>query len=329
MFFKNYLLKLEGLNNQKNRELICVYGCSQIVQLIYQDIKNNCKMETIKIVQKALNAPYITFYCWISGKNPIPISKVYGLLRLWKKICYKTNEEVSDKFNEVYLHSSGFSQNGQRKVALPKEMNESLGYLIGFFQGDGHLKKDNKQGFQEHSIYFYEADKRMLEEINDILYYEFNVRGRIYHQSNETGSWHTLRLSSKPVYLFFRYVLGLEAGRKTGYIKVPKLIKEANNIVQFAFIRGFFDAEGGVGETNKNPWLEIGQASNNYPAEVLFWIRNKLVEQGIELTKPQKVTNQSFFRLRTSKRDTIKKFFSIISSSHPKKLNKFEGIVER
>jgi len=166
-----------------------------------------------------------------------------------------------------------------------------------------------------------------LKKINEILYKQFNVRGNIYFQTKKEKKWCTLRICSKPVYLFFEDILNLSSGKKVREVKVPELIKNSEVPLQIAFIRGFFDAEGGVGETKKNPWLEIGQASRDKPCEILTWIKSKLQERGIILSEPYRGQTQEFFRLRTAKRETIKRFFNIISSNHPKKVDRFKQIV--
>ena len=79
----------------------------------------------------------------------------------------------------------------------------------------------------------------------------------------------------------------------------------------------------------KNPWLEMGQASKEKPCEILLWIKEKLNEKDIILSEPKRTKNQEFFRIRTGKRETIKRFFNIISSEHPEKIIKFEKVIQK
>lgn len=329
MRLKNYLLKLEKETNQKHRENICLYGISHIIKPIYIEIKDKHRKEIIKKLKDELGINYQTLYSWLTGYNPIPISKAYALLNFWKEACKKSEKELDEKLDAIYLNNKGYSQCAERKVNLPKELNEDLGYIIGFFQGDGHLKKENIKGFQEYSIYFYDASKKILNKINDLLYKEFNVKGNIYFQKGKWRSWFTLRLSSKPIYLFFKDILNLKRGKKVREIETPEIIKNSDSSIQLSFIKGFFDAEGGVGETKKNPWMDMGQASKDAPCEILSWIKNKLDENGIILSEARRTKNQEFFRIRTAKRETIKKFFEIVSSEHPEKIIKFEKIIEK
>jgi hypothetical protein len=324
----NYLFQL-CKKREKNKENICLYGDSSIINSLYFDLKKVFHRELIKKIFSELKVPYQTIYCWIKGKNPIPILKAYNLLRFWQKYCEKSEEEFIDKWNLIYGASNEFSQNGQRKVKLPKELNKDLTYVMGFFQGDGHLKKTKTRNFWEYSIYFYESSKEVLENFNDIIYKLFNIRGNIYYQSNKTGKWYSLRISSKPIYLFLKNVLGLQSGKKVREVGVPRIIKETGLPFQLSFIKGFFDAEGGVGETKKNPWLEIGQASKNIPCEILMWVREKLKENDIILSEPKRTENKEYFRIRTAKRETIKRFFDIVSSNHMEKITKFNNIINR
>ncbi len=330
MKLKNYLLELEKEENQKYKENICLHKVSPIIKTIYLDIKKVYNRKTIKKIFSELKIPYQTLYSWISGSNPIPISKTYSLLKFWEKSCNKTGKEFIEKWDLVYINNQGYSQNGQRKVILPHELNNNLGYLIGFFQGDGHLKKEKLNSFQEYSIYFYDGNLEMLYKINNILKKEFKVKGKVYVGTNKKRhKWYILRVSSKPIYIFLKKVLGLKTGKKIRNIGVPKIIKISKLPIQLFFIRGFFDAEGGVGETNKNPWLDMGQASKDSPCEILIWIRDKLNENNIILSEPKRTKNQEFFRIRTAKRETIKRFFEVISSDHQEKINRFERIIEK
>jgi len=329
MRFENYLLEIEKLNNKRDRENICLHGIHSIIKTIYLELKEKHHRKLTKKIFNELKIPYQTLYSWTTGHNPIPISKAYGLLNLWKESCGKSEKEFYEKWDLLYKINQGYSQNGERRVILPKEFNEDLAYIIGFFQGDGYLKKERLKGFQEYSIHFYESDKKVLERINNIMHKYFGICGNIYFQSDNKGSWYKLRFCSKPIYLFCKNILNLKAGKKEREVGVPRIIKKSQPTIQLSFIRGFFDAEGGVGETKKNPWLEMGQASKDAPCEILTWIRAKLIENKIILSEPRRSRNWEFFRIRTAKRETIKKFFEIISSDHPKKIIKFNQIINR
>lgn len=327
MKFDNYLLKLEKEENEKTKENICITGISNITKEIYLELKNVNKRGLIKKLQKEISSPYQTIYSWIQGSNPLPISKLYTLLKLWQKELSKNPRDFNEKWNEIYQQISRYSQNGQRSVKLPKEFNENLAYLMGFFQGDGHLAKQQTERYQEYSLHFFEEHKDFLEQLNKKIKIEFNIEGNIYAEHDARGKWYRLRLCSKPTYLFFKEILRLTSGKKVRMVGVPLLIKNSDLKFQIAFIRGFFDAEGSVGETSKNPWLEIGQASTDNPAEILVWIKEILDKNGVLLSSPQKSSKQDYFRLRTSKRETIKRFFETISSEHQNKINRFKEII--
>lgn len=245
MNFNNYLLKLEKSFNLQPREHICIYGVSPIINSIYLDLKIIHKKNIVKTLDKKFHINYQTLYSWTTGHNPIPISKAHNLLNFWKTSCNKTNKKLNEKWDTIYFNNQGYSQCGERKVILPKELNISLGYLIGFFQGDGHLKKENKKGVQEYSIYFYDKNIKVLKRINEILFKEFRIEGNYYPGSNSQGhKWYILRISSKPIYNFFGNILNLRAGKKVREVETPEIIKKANSQIQLAFIRGFFDAGG-------------------------------------------------------------------------------------
>ena len=330
MKIENYLLKLEENQKINHRENICIHGVSSIIREIYLDLKEIHKKEIIRKLNGELNINYRTLYSWIRGDNPIPIWKEYKLLNFWKEFCKKSKGEFNEKWNLIFVGNQGFSQMSSRVVKLPNELNKNLGYIIGFFQGDGHLRKENKYGFQEYSIYFYEASKEVLGIINDIIREEFGIKGNIYLGTNSEGHrWHILRITSKSIYLFMKNILGLRGGKTVRTTEAPEIIKNSSLSIQLSFIKGFFDAEGTVGETLKNSYLEIGQASKDEPCEILIWIKDKLNETGVFFKDPQKTSYQEFFRLRTARRENIKRFFEVVSSEHPEKRVKFQRIIEK
>ena len=124
-------------------------------------------------------------------------------------------------------------------------------------------------------------------------------------------------------------ILGLRGGKTVRTTEAPEIIKNSSLSIQLSFIKGFFDAEGTVGETLKNSYLEIGQASKDEPCEILIWIKDKLNETGVFFKDPQKTSYQEFFRLRTARRENIKRFFEVVSSEHPEKRVKFQRIIEK
>lgn len=330
MKLKNYLLKLEEKENENHRENICIHGVSQIIREIYLDLKKVHKREVIRKLNEELNINYNTLSSWLIGNNPIPVSKAFQLLIFWKESCSESKYEFNEKWDLIFVDNKGFSQMSSRIVMLPRELNENLGYLIGFFQGDGHLKKENKYGFQEYSIYFYESSKEVLDMINNVIEEEFGIKGNIYLGTNQKGHrWHVLRITSKIIYLFMKNVLELRRGKTLRTTETPEIVKNSSLTIQLSFIKGFFDAEGAVGETIKNPYLEIGQASRDKPCEILIWVKDKLNENGIIFKDPQRNINRDFFRLRTARRENIKKFFEVVSSEHLDKKIKFERIIEK
>jgi len=329
MKLNNYILTLNEKNKLKSyKEDICLWGIGEIIDSIYAEIKKQRDRDTIKLMD-SLGIKYQTIYSWKTNYNPIAISKLNILLNSWKRECNKTQKDLDKILEEIYLKNKGYSQNGQRKIKLPREINNNIAYITGFFQGDGHLKKKKIGKFQEYSIYFYERRKGELVRINKIIEKEFGIKGRIYLGKNKKGhKWYILRISSKPIYLFFKKILGLKEGKKVRNIDAPKLINQCELSIQLSFVRGFFDAEGTIGENKKNPWLEIGQASDEKPCKILKWVRNKLDKVNINLSEPKRSLNHEFWKIRTSKRETIKRFFEIISSEHYQKRRKFEGIIK-
>ena len=76
---------------------ICGYGVSPIIKSVYLDLKKCYRKKLIKEIYSGFNIPYNTIYSWIVGQNPIPISKAYCLLNLWKDSFQISEEDFLEK----------------------------------------------------------------------------------------------------------------------------------------------------------------------------------------------------------------------------------------
>ncbi len=93
---------------------------------------------------------------------------------------------------------------------------------------------------------------------------------------------------------------------------------------KIAYIRGFFDAEGGLPK-NQNARFYIQLVQKNY--NKLLWIRAVLEELEIScgaIHIPSKKVDPDYFRFFISTK-SHKEFSTVIRSEHPRKLRIFES----
>lgn len=339
MKFNNYLLNLAYYDlkryTNKERHMLKIKNINNILLDCYNEIKLKLRRrDFLRYILNELKLPRSTLECWINGRNAIPIYKAYKFLNLWKKVCNKDKKEFEKKWNLIFKRGSIRSQGRNENIVLPKTLNEDLAYISGLISADGYIKSDirllNTKRNAEHSICIYSDSKILLNKIKILFYDNFNVPCKIYFSRDKKGSWFTLRCAYKPVHRFFCDILGMKRGSKTGKVHIPKLIRNGNLSIKKNFISGFFDGDGGVGISVKNPWLEIAQKSNikNVPPEVLLWIKSILFDLNIKMSEVKKMSRRPYiWRLRTSSKKEIKKFYKLISTRHPRKEVIFKNII--
>lgn len=332
---KNYLLDISEKDSERNtpqnRHLIKIFHTNDILKECYLEIKDKVGSKKIfGFITRKLNIPKGTLSCWMTGHNPIPIFRAYQLLGIWKDVCEKSDEEFNKKWNEIFHKTVYYTSCSAAKTKLPKELTFDLAYIMGFILADGYVKSDDKllerNKDLEYSISMYADSKEFLQYLKKLFYNLFEIKCNLYYSKDKKGSWYTLRCTSKPVHRFFCDVLEFKRGSKTGAISTPEIIKKAPTEYQKAFISGFFDGDGGVGITSKNPWLELWQVSiNEKPIPILPWIQDKLKSFRINLSI-SKGSESNSWRLRTGSKKEISKFYNIIGSRHHIKSKIYEQI---
>ena len=106
--------------------------------------------------------------------------------------------------------------------------------------------------------------------------------------------------------------------------KTPKIISEKNEKDLIPYIRGFWDAEGGLPKqplTAKQRYLSFDQKNK----ESLDFIRKNLIKIGFQPTNLT-FTNQ-VWQFRLARKDDMIKYINKISSSHPEKFSRMQKMV--
>ncbi len=161
-----------------------------------------------------------------------------------------------DKTTVVY-------SNKYRHIVLPRFLDRNLSQIIGYFIGDGN--------FDLHSIRIRDSRKDVLVEYNLLFKKIFNLEGIIKPVSSK--NCYQLSINSVIIKNFLSYIID------NLYSLVPK--SELDCIS--AFVKGFADAEGYVGE---NGSIQISQKNK----EILEFIQLLLLRFGIvsKISSPDK-----------------------------------------
>ncbi len=180
--------------------------------------------------------------------------------------CHKTVVGwIGDKSSPFSTWSaSDFHQGFTPKVGS-EALTPSKGYLLGVLCGDGSIWQHSCGswyiGLSVSDLDFARAFAAALEEVYGVAP---KVASR-KHKASNGALVHTVQKGSSVVCLD---LLALMDGKcRTEDWLVPECVKEANDDVKVAFVRGFFDSEGGL----------TGGAS----FQIVAWSRNEFGIRGV------------------------------------------------
>lgn len=206
--------------------------------------------------------------------------------------------------------------------------NENIAYIIGALR-DGCFTKNEK--YYVYRIRIYQKNKEWLEKVSDIFYNAFGKIPTIKHDKRD-NVW-CLILDSKSIFQKLVKISEFPGNQRTW--KLPKFISEASEEIKKEYIRGFFDAEGGVPhiekkeQEQKNIRIYFSQVSE----EALIELKRLIEEFGIKCGKVsgpyfKKGFENPTYGLRIHGISEVAKFSMIIGSLHPEKILRLNAIEE-
>ena len=223
-----------------------------------------------------------------------------------------------------------------RRIALPKELNEDLAYLLGFHLGDGHMRQCRRRSGAIESAIFYDG-----HSINEYPHYReficplirrlFNYEWRIDIRKNSNNL--RIMIGSRAIVDFLHLLCGLPIGPKTD-ASIPEVVLNANKEIKCAFLRGLVDTDGSLVFKNKKgdkvqyPTIDF-QMSNR---RLIEDIAKMLKELGFSFHSGSRMKNR-YERLHESHyiqingKKSLEKWMSCIgfsSSNHLTKLQVWE-----
>lgn len=123
-----------------------------------------------------------------------------------------------------------------KKIMAPWYLSEELAEIAGYWVGDGSYNT-HKQ------VVFCDSRPKVLHHINQCILEIFGISGRIV----KNGRQYQLVVCSSMLVDFFVNGLGLKPG---GDRSIPRVVWESTTLVQGAFLRGLFEADGTIGKSN-------------------------------------------------------------------------------
>lgn len=194
-------------------------------------------------------------------------------------------------------------------------MNEFEAYLLGALR-DATI--DIRKG-KNYEIKIAQKSKEWLEYLQQIFEQLFGKRGRI---TKHRRNYWILRINDKSI---------VEKILELSEIKIPqeewntptKLKETKDERILISYIRGFFDAEGGLPKNiDKDSQKYIIFSQKN--KESLEFLQKMLNKMGIKTTKITFCGGVWEFRI--TRKESIIKFIEKIGSLHPDKKSRLENL---
>lgn len=123
-------------------------------------------------------------------------------------------------------------------------INRELGYIIGFFVGDGGYNNTSKH------LEFTQKEKSVLDNINSMIFRVFGIAGNVRRGSGNCSDKYVLTLANHYIYELFRGFFKIQdkAQNKT----LPYNILEFNEEFAKGCLEGLIDSDGTIKEEDCN-----------------------------------------------------------------------------
>ncbi len=147
-----------------------------------------------------------------------------------------------------------------QRIASQIEVDEDLGFLLGFFVGDGSAAN--------YGIRFdIDANERdHLVRLRTILRKKFGLKARSYRE--RSAKMYVLQINSVVLLQVFRDVFGLEGAADRGKLCVPEIILNGPQGAKRGFILGLIASDGSISRTRN--FVSIASASRRFIGELGF-----------------------------------------------------------
>jgi len=169
-------------------------------------------------------------------------------------------------------------------LKLPDLLSEELAEFIGIMVGDGHLGHYSGKDYRGRNYVINEikisgnkSENGYLNHIMNLFYELFHLK--LYYTEDTEPNAIILRKNSKGILQFLNKVCGILLNRKTYIVEIPEIIKNSDDSIKCAFLRGLADTDFTVTFKNRT------NKGHNYPVIKGGFKSRKLVED-LEILYP-------------------------------------------
>lgn len=321
----NYLLGLVNKEDGVGNSLY-LYNIEKFIENLWKEIlKTGKRINVRETFPKRLNLEPTHFYAIIKSKRGISIQSLYEILEMWKDFCDKNKNDLKLIWNKIFesdFSIASFSKPG--KIKLPKLITPDLSYLVGCIVGDGCFDPHENH----YRLKISEQNKEQLKRLKLLFINIFDVNVSLKNEGSGRTKSNFIILHSKPIFRFFRNVLGVKVG------KVPEIMKNTSIKNKKAFIRGVFDTEGSVDKNYLRSRIRFFQKSEAFLQNIMKILK----EIGIDVNGPyhhSKYPSQNFhyfsewYSIEIRRKSEILKFIEDVGSFHVEKQPKMILLAEK
>jgi hypothetical protein len=125
--------------------------------------------------------------------------------------------------------------------------SEELALFLGMLSGDGCLSiAHNGEGYRHYPIQFWNTDKTIIRQFDDLFLSLFGIRGNIQSRKrpNKREIWE-FKKTSRKIYEKIKEI-GFPEGVKRDILRVPEMIKKGTKKEKIAFVNGVIITDGSL-----------------------------------------------------------------------------------
>ncbi|HEV8338336.1 MAG TPA: DNA polymerase domain-containing protein [bacterium] len=161
---------------------------------------------------------------------------------------------------EIRLGRGKLSGGVIRQTPSVVDVDEDLGFLLGFFVGDGSatgtmIRFDVGANEREH-----------LPRLRHILLRKFRINARVYRERR--ARMYVLQANSVALVEVFKHACGVAGSARTGKLRIPDVILNGPRDAQRGFVLGLIASDGNVSRVRD--FVSIASASRSFIKELGF-----------------------------------------------------------
>ena len=184
---------------------------------------------------------------------------------------------------------------------------EKLSYLLGALRD---ASTDIRPG-KNYEVKIAQKDVKWLIYLQKLFKELFGEGGNL----SRHGDYTILRITKKAAVLRIVEVSEIEVPQDTW--DTPTLLLQAAEEAKVSYVRGFWDAEGGLPKTTRQTYISFDQKNRS----ALEFVRNILITKGFH---PTNITlTGKCLQFRLTRKKELARYFHEIGTFHPEKHDRF------